>query len=226
MDEKSLRNDYLENKQAILNKLATTGVNITPSTLEEVLKLENPLEFVNQVVKKASFIPSFNSHLTEDILQKVSEGELQKASKRKEKHISSSSTQELTPPIEKISNSNAIASAESDVKKLDLKSELIKERRGEINTPIKQEIAIPIRSTKLNDVSRPFLREKTRIRPVESTKSAFRFNPIAKDYNAQIDILKDPTGKIHTSGNYNDFYEMTLNKFNKLVLVENNNTAK
>ena len=104
MDEKSLRNDYLENKQAILNKLATTGVNITPSTLEEVLKLENPLEFVNQIVKKASFIPSFNSHLTEDILQKISEGELQKASKRKEKHISSSSTQELNLPNEKKGN--------------------------------------------------------------------------------------------------------------------------
>ena len=190
MDEKSLRNARLENKQAILNKLATTGINITPSTLEKVLNLENPLELVNLIVKKASFIPSFHSHLTEDILKKISEGELHKASKRKEKIISSPSAQNLNPINESINNANALTSAESDVRKLDIKSEVVKETRGEIEASFKQEISIPVRSTQLNRVSGPNLRDKEVIKPIESTKSTFRFNPIAKDYDFQLEILK------------------------------------
>jgi len=216
MDEKSSRNDCLENKQAILNKLATTGINITPSTLEEVLKLENPLETINQIVKKASFIPTFNSHLTEDILKKISEGELQKASKRKEKQVSLPSTQELKQKNENINNSNAITRVESDIKKTDIKSEVLKEIQGELKTPIIKTILPPIKDSQMDVVSGPILRERIKVKPIESTKSTFRFNPIAKDYSFQIEILKDPTGKIHTSGNYDDFYEMTLNKFNKL----------
>ncbi|MFW9770599.1 MAG: DNA-directed DNA polymerase II small subunit [Candidatus Thorarchaeota archaeon] len=48
------------------------------------------------------------------------------------------------------------------------------------------------------------------------TKSTFRFNPIAKDYETKFEILKDPTGKIYTNGEYSDFYKLTVNKFEKL----------
>lgn len=216
MDDKSLHNDFLENKQAILNKLATTGINITPSTLEQVLKLENPLETINQIIKKASFIPSFNSHLTEDILKKISEGELQKASKRNARQVNSSNIEKIKPKNSSISNSNASASANSDHKELIIRSEVFNETKGELISPVKQEIAFPKRRAQKDDLIEPISKEKISIKPFESTKSTFRFNPVAKEYSFQIDILKDPTGKIHTSGNYDDFYELTLNKFNKL----------
>ena len=216
MDGKSSRNDCLDNKQAILNKLADTGTNIAPSTLEYVLKLDNPLDQIDTIIKKASFIPTFNSHLTPEILNKISEGELQKASNRNVTQVSSLINEKLEIKKEKVSNSNAIPSTNSDVQELNIKSELIKEKRGELITPVKQELVFPKNSSQLNNVSEPILKGKITIKPIESTKSTFRFNPIAKDYSSQIEILKDPTGKIHTSGKYDDFYELTLNKFNKL----------
>lgn len=216
MDEKSSRNDCLENKQAILNKLATTGINITPSILDHVLKLENPLDKISDIIKRASFIPTFNSHLTPEVLKKISEGELQKASNRNVTQVSSPFTEKKKIKKEKVSNSNAIASTNSDIKELDVKSELFKETFGELITLVKQEVDFPKKPFQRNDISGPILKEKIKIKPIESTKSTFRFNPIAKDYSFQIEILKDPTGKIHTSGKYDDFYELTLNKFNKL----------
>ena len=216
MDRKSSRNDCLENKQAVLNILANTGINIAPSTLEYVLKLDNPLIQINNIIKKASFIPTFNSHLTPEILKKISEGELQKASNRNVTQVSSLINEKLEIKKEKVNNSNAIQSTNSDVQELNIKSELIKEKRGELITPVKQELVFPKNSSQLNNVSEPILKEKITIKPIESTKSTFRFNPTAKDYISQIEILKDPTGKIHTSGKYDDFYELTLNKFNKL----------
>ena len=216
MDGKSSRNDCLDNKQAILNKLANTGTNIAPSTLEYVLKLDNPLDQIDTIIKKASFIPTFNSHLTPEILNKISEGELQKASNRNVTQVSSLINEKLEIKKEKVNNSNAIQSTNSDVQELNIKSELIKEKRGELITPVKQELVFPKNSSQLNNVSEPILKGKITIKPIESTKSTFRFNPIAKDYSSQIEILKDPTGKIHTSGKYDDFYELTLNKFNKL----------
>ena len=216
MDGKSSRNDCLDNKQAILNKLANTGTNIAPSTLEYVLKLDNPLDQIDTIIKKANFIPTFNSHLTPEILNKISEGELQKASNRNVTQVSSLINEKLEIKKEKVNNSNAIQSTNSDVQELNIKSELIKEKRGELITPVKQELVFPKNSSQLNNVSEPILKEKITIKPIESTKSTFRFNPTAKDYISQIEILKDPTGKIHTSGKYDDFYELTLNKFNKL----------
>ena len=216
MDGKSSRNDCLDNKQAILNKLADTGTNIAPSTLEYVLKLDNPLDQIDTIIKKANFIPTFNSHLTPEILNKISEGELQKASNRNVTQVSSLINEKLEIKKEKVNNSNAIQSTNSDVQELNIKSELIKEKRGELITPVIQELVFPKNLSQLNNVSEPILKEKITIKPIESTKSTFRFNPTAKDYISQIEILKDPTGKIHTSGKYDDFYELTLNKFNKL----------
>jgi DNA polymerase II small subunit len=50
----------------------------------------------------------------------------------------------------------------------------------------------------------------------EGGSSSRAFKPIAKDYDSQLDILKDPTGQLYTSGDYQDFYELYIDKFNKL----------
>jgi len=54
------------------------------------------------------------------------------------------------------------------------------------------------------------------VRTYETTKSNSLFRPIAKDYDFDYKILKDPTGKLYTNGDYNDFYNLTLDKFTKL----------
>ncbi|MBD3352865.1 MAG: hypothetical protein GF364_15380 [Candidatus Lokiarchaeota archaeon] len=42
------------------------------------------------------------------------------------------------------------------------------------------------------------------------------FNPIAKDYAKQIEVLKDPTQNLYTEGSTKDFYDVTIDKFNRL----------
>jgi DNA polymerase II small subunit len=214
MDGKSSRNDCLEKKQAILSKLVNTGTNISPSTLEYVLKLDNPLVQIDDIIKKATSIPTFNSHLTPEILKKISEGELQKASNRNVTQVSSSFREKIEVKKENVNNSNAITN--SDAQELDVKSELLEETHGELITHPKTDVVFQKKSAQKNNVSEPILNEIIKIKPHGTTKSAFRFKPIAKEYSFQLEILKDPTGKIHTSGKYDDFYEMTVNKFNKL----------
>jgi len=216
MDDKSLQNDFLENKQAILNKLAKTGINITPATLKYVLKLDNPLDQINIIIKKASFIPTFNSHLTPEILKKISEGELHKASKRNTTHVSSPLNENKKVKKDKVSNKNANIIISGESLETSLNSELTKETNSGIITPFTNEAIIPNKSVQSNEKSRQVFKERLDLKPDGATKSTFRFNPIAKDYCVQLEILKDPTGKIHTSGKYDDFYELTLSKFNKL----------
>jgi len=50
----------------------------------------------------------------------------------------------------------------------------------------------------------------------ESTKSIFTFKPIAKEYKSNYEVIQDPTNKLFTNGKYDDFYELTLDKYNKL----------
>ncbi|MEJ2280060.1 MAG: DNA-directed DNA polymerase II small subunit [Candidatus Lokiarchaeota archaeon] len=46
--------------------------------------------------------------------------------------------------------------------------------------------------------------------------SSVAFKPISQDYESDYKVLKDPTGRLFTSGDYMDFYDLTLDKFKKL----------
>jgi len=50
----------------------------------------------------------------------------------------------------------------------------------------------------------------------ESTKSIFTYKPIAKEYKANYEVIQDPTNHLFTNGKYDDFYELTIDKYNKL----------
>ncbi|MFW9781912.1 MAG: hypothetical protein ACFFFB_06480, partial [Candidatus Heimdallarchaeota archaeon] len=83
MEWKTLKRDNTEQKRIIVNKLVNSGINVTPSLLELILELDDPVEKVNLIIKDSSFIASFKSHLTEDILTKISNEEINKALKRR-----------------------------------------------------------------------------------------------------------------------------------------------
>ena len=57
---------------------------------------------------------------------------------------------------------------------------------------------------------------KSKKKTIESTKSSLKFTPIAKEYSSEYDILKDPTGKLYTNGAFEDFYDLTVDKFKHL----------
>ncbi|MHA1149279.1 MAG: metallophosphoesterase [Promethearchaeota archaeon] len=210
MVSNSSENIDQEYKQLIVNKLVNSGINITPNILDFLLKLEDPLNKVNFLIKETSFLPQFNGHITKNVLKKISDEEIKKELKRilirKERQIIDDLIEQPTIPVLK-------AYKHSESKKEKKKSE---NRPPEVTSEdnVNQMIENhPIKGEKKSKLKEP---KQTLRRTFGTTKSAFSFHPIAKDYNTEFKILKDPTGKIYTNGDYNDFYELTLDKYNKL----------
>jgi DNA polymerase II small subunit len=198
----------LDLKKTVLLKLVDSGFNITPQSLEFILNLEKPSESINEIIKEVNFIPQFNGHITQEILSKLSNKEIRLALKR-------------------------IINAEDFVNRPSLNDSIKIDESP--SSPTKQLVSIsePLTETKFesppafspipfHSIPHPIspLKQKkekeARIIPSESTKSSLHYNPIAKDYNFDYKILKDPTGKLFTSGEYEDFYELTIDKFNTL----------
>lgn len=201
-----MKTKITEQKQVILKKFVNSGINISPNMLECVLNLDNPIKKVNMLIKETSFIPSFKSHLTETVVSEISNEELQKALKR-------ALSRHLSLPFKK-----------------EVKSKVTITQNEPIAENIKQEVA-PTKVEQIIKLSKPEIinRDISKSSPViktlskthtpkihESTKSAFAFKPTAKDYDFQIEIINDPTGKLYTNGGYEDFYDLTLDKYNKL----------
>jgi len=203
---------HIEERRAIINKLVNSGINVTPSLLDFVLSLEKPLEELNLIIKETSFIPDFKSHLTETVLKKISNDKIQKALKR--------------TLFKTDSSLNEINLAEKEISVLKPENHDLDNMKNQITTPNSelqnQSMNLePLSQTgpSINLLEDNLTKKKIKIRSFESTKSAFAFNPIAKEYSSAYEILKDPTGKLYTTGDYDDFYEYTLDKFDKLRLL-------
>ncbi len=193
-----------------------SGINITPSLLEFILNLDNPLQKVNLIIKDSSFIASFKGHLTESILAKLSNEEIKRVVKRKFISQEAHSSEEY---LDKNNNNNsyqskgATNSTNNDIESnsiIDTETFLTKTSESDLSNPhlmIKEKSKHSSHLEESNNIN---------IKPIESAKSTSIFTPIAKEYDFQLDILKDPTGKLYTNGDYEDFYELTFDKFNRL----------
>lgn len=216
VDEYSLKSVNSEDRRIIVNKLVNSGINITPSMLNLIINLDKPLEKIPLIVKELSFLPSFNGHLSKDDIGKISNGELLNALKRvmiKENQalIERNSNNGLkvkdinikTPDKNDLKNPTLINSTLSkhDIKIENALSE--KEQKSQVN--IRNDVLIEDK-----------LKNEKNYKQSSSAKSTLTFSPIAKNYSADYEIIKDPTGKLYTSGSYEDFYEMTTDKFNSL----------
>ena len=216
MEWKNLRAENTEVKKIIVKKLVNSGINITPSLLDFILTLDNPLNKISLIIKDSSFIASFKSHLTENILNKISNEEIKKIVKRKllKKEINSSkeelriidNNEENQNPLPKNISQKSIES--NSIKNTDI----ISERTNNYTLKPRSSPTLEYSNNSLNlEVNRT-----TKKKLIEGAKSTIAFNPTAKEYNSQFEILKDPTGKLYTNGDYKDFYDLTFDKFNKL----------
>jgi DNA polymerase II small subunit len=211
LEWETLKADNTEEKRIIVNKLVNSGINITPSLLEFILNLDNPLEKINLIIKDSSFIANFKSHLTENILTKISNEEIKKVLKRRlfiqEPETGGDDFKIEDKPSQVHDNSNKVIYAEE-----------INEVENSIFPESVDGVEISNESSMLEfDEKSPKLdAKKSKLNLTESTKSRFTFNPIAKEFDFQFEILKDPTGKLYTNGNYQDFFDLTLDKFNRL----------
>ena len=209
MEERDLKNEISEQKRVILDKLVNSGINITPTMLDWIVNLDNPMKNLNIIIKETSFIPSFKNHLTETVLKKISNEEIQRALKRTISRSNSNSmdvksidTKEFfkssSKPGTKLFNDEVLSISSEPLIKIS-KSE----DRAQSTPTYSQLEKIPAK-------------KKIKAKVHESTKSTFIFKPVAKDYDFIFEILKDPTSKLHTNGKYDEFYELTLDKFNQL----------
>jgi DNA polymerase II small subunit len=57
---------------------------------------------------------------------------------------------------------------------------------------------------------------KEKIKKMSPSRSSLKFKSIAKDYDFDYNIKMDPTKNLYNAGEYDDFYNTTLDKFNKL----------
>ncbi|MFX1364641.1 MAG: metallophosphoesterase [Promethearchaeota archaeon] len=206
----------MNEKAILILELVKSGINVTPSILDFFLKLDDPVKKIKSVIKNISFLPDFNSHLTIDVLQKISDEEMQKALQKvlkkdtdskiikKEKEISGENNQVTTSP-----------NIKSPVKsKLKINSNSLE--YSNYNNYLENQVdSLNLINTKIKTPPSP-IKKVSEIKSIEGSKSTLRFKPIAKDYDSNFKILKDPTGKLYTNGDFEDFYNLTLDKFNRL----------
>lgn len=189
-----MKEDKLTQKSVIVKKLLNSEINITPSVLEIILEMENPHQSLDLIIQETSFIPKFKSHITCEILKKLSNKELVKLLQRKDIIISQE---------------------EDESEKLSTESNSLLETRTELNVKTK-DIIEQTKSKSRKSVKNIKIKGKNSTKFYGNTKSHSRYLPIAKDYDADYKILKDPTGKLYTNGDYSDFYNLTLDKFTTL----------
>ncbi|MBY9002353.1 MAG: metallophosphoesterase [Candidatus Lokiarchaeota archaeon] len=193
--------EYFSQKKVLINRLANSGINISPKSIEIILKMDNPLIKTDLIIEEMNINPTFNGHLTLDVIQRISNEEIQRVLKRENIKIKCNEKTEYKENNLKIDKVNIPASIKKEVK-------------NSLNT--QNSISIPQRKKPMTIDPLPAKRQHSKIKQFESTKSSLSFKPIAKDYEFEYKILKDPNGKLFTNGNFDDFYEMTVDKYNSL----------
>ena len=190
--------------------------------LDFISNLNDSVGFTDQIIREVSFIPKFNGHLTKHILKTISNEEIQKALNRL------SMKEELTLSYETLNNRDTNIIPLEKSRNPSEPSD--KEQKPHILPKDFKKIKAESNGTKVHfqESSKPYkspekiAKEALRIKPTESAKSSLAYKPIAKEYSFEYEILKDPTGKIHTKGDYDEFYELTIDKFNQLSKLMKN----
>lgn len=209
-----------QHKSSILYTFLRSGINISPDSLNLLEKVDDPLLKSKEIIKKTSFIASFKSHLTMDVLRNIEDEEIQdiirnhsKFSKIQLKIIETKSPEIIEERIEDQASKINIYK-EDDSKPVEKNDTSLQEEITTVQDVQKNDIPIqkPLKAKKIEKIAR----KEIKIESSGSTKSVFAYKPQAKEYDVQLKILKDPTGKLFTSGTYNDFYELNIDKFKKL----------
>ncbi len=203
-------------KKIIIRKLVNSGINITPSLLDFILNLDDPIKKINLIIKDSSFIASFKSHLTENILFQISNEEIKRVLKRK--LVKQERYAKGGDPGNNEENAIHQTAALEDSITNGIKSNFMTttESLPKITSIGENSKTLPPTAENSENSFKIKMSNKSKIKPKGSAKSTVAFNPIAKDYDAQFEILKDPTGKLYTNGAYKDFYDLTFDKFIRL----------
>ncbi|UCC19095.1 MAG: metallophosphoesterase [Promethearchaeota archaeon] len=203
----------MNEKEILIKELINSGINITPSTLDFLLNLKEPLKSVKSIIKSISFLPNFNGHLTEEILQKISKEEMHRDLKNVLlKKIDQTS---IKKNVINEDYNNQISNLSKPIKNEKHKTKIF-ENSAKISLRENLDQNNVTIQNYYKDSGKTVMKSKLKETSFERSRSTLGFKPIAKDYDINFEILQDPTGKLYTNGDYDDFYNLTLDKFNKL----------
>jgi len=225
-----------EKRRILIKKLLNAGINVTPNVLKFIMSTNNPSESLDLIIKETSFIPTFNSHLTIEILEKISNKEIQKALRRAIRKNIVKESKKLDNIKEKTENQNRknlkeenkresssknpelfikpVANEKQFINSTNFKSSSnnIEDNKTSSSLMVDKQLTqqSAIKKTKKKDII------SNQIKKMSPAISEFDFKPIAKEYDFDYNIKMDPTGKLFTSGEYEDFYNLNIDKFNQL----------
>jgi len=240
MEKNHFTSNQLKIRRFLIKKLIKSGINISPDLFTLLLTSDDPKKDIEILIKETSFLPSFSNHITLNELLKIPVNKRPKIflnyinQHQKIKDIIKSS--EITREFFKIEESSAISEElieEQEVRKKKIDSTKNKSESYEIKdftTPLEiyqnDLFSDSYEGDSINDSNfqRTFgiergQKSKAKINKIklnQTHSNSRNFKPIAKEYDASYDVLKDPTGKIHTSGKYEDFLELFKDRFNTL----------
>jgi DNA polymerase II small subunit len=207
-----LKSDNLILKKIVLNKFINSGINISPTILKIILKVDEPMKLADEIIRDSSFVPNFQSHLTKKILTKISSNSLEKSLVRTTltKELSILDKKESNEEKRKVINTTS----NRNLGKIASVKENSYENQKSMNSKNSSVIAqVPLIDQEPSKIPKY---EQIKVISSESTKSTFQFKPKAKNYSSNLEIVRDPTGKLYTNGEYSDFHELTQSKFRKL----------
>ncbi len=240
MERNHFDSNQIEIRRFLIKKLIKSGINISPDLFNLLLKSDDPKKDIETLIKETSFLPSFSNHITLNELLKIPDNKRPNIflnyinQHQKIKNIIKSS--EIKNEFFKIEENLVISEElieEQKVQKKKVDSTKNKRESYEI-----KDFTSPLEiyqddlfsgnnegeSIYDSNFQRSFgiergQKSKVKINKInlnQTYSNSRKFNPIAKEYDASYEILKDPTGKIHTSGEYEDFLELFKDRFNAL----------
>jgi len=235
MERNHSRYNQIEIRKFLIKKLLKSGINISPEIFNLILESDDPNINIDILIKETSFLPSFNNHITVDEIQKIPNNKrpniFTSYLNQYQKFKNIIKTKNVVVEIEKTSDisEGLIKKQESDDIKAE--SEIIREQKdNEINEKIpppeiyqddlfsenydvESPYEMKIQNSFKIDNSQDSKVEIDKIKINQISSSIKGYSPLAKEYNANYEILKDPTGKMHTSGKYEDFLELFKDRF-------------
>ncbi|UYP46213.1 hypothetical protein NEF87_002498 [Candidatus Lokiarchaeum ossiferum] len=253
--------------ESILQKFLASRINISPEALCYIEDLKFNAQELEDLIRKISFSPIFNSHVTLEILlqeygSKITPNIHPQDISGRSNHNSSNET-----------NLNSQTSNSKNSLNLIKKKSVLVPDRGKKNkksipiddlndipeppdspefpsisqNPPGQKVLKPLPTIDLGDdkvvseqlppesnletpssskgrmdeteILRIREEKKKSYQRVQIRQSTSTFRPLASEYNAEVEIISDPTGKMFTDGKLDEFVGLQADKFHKLTKI-------
>lgn len=226
---------------SILEQFLTAGFNLSPEALDYIIEENLSSHQIQGLLEELTFSPNIEAYLTLEGIQRIVEKKENAIPRESEKQdeISDLSnnldSQKIPEPRESKpippevvfqtmtasdpKTSNSFPKKYQEPTEVPTKPEkLLAQVQPSIDLTADQE-------HKLDDLKEKELIQELRKKKrkdweqVKHGRSTSTFTPVAKDYDIQLKVLNDPTGKLFTEGKMHEFTDLMNDRFEKLKKI-------